>query len=134
MKYRNQHFLLRCAVAIILLVHSVPGIFNNGINDFGNRYLNTIGFAPLGLPIAWAIKVSHIAAAICLLFNKYIQWACIITIFILIMGIIMIHFQEGWFVVGGGRNGVEFNFLLIMVLTHLLFSNRYKQKIPSVGV
>jgi putative oxidoreductase len=29
------------------------------------------------------------------------------------MGIIMVHAREGWFVVGAGRNGVEFNVLLI---------------------
>ncbi|WP_164975085.1 DoxX family protein [Flavobacterium sp. YO12] len=105
--------LLRIAVAVILLTHSVFGIFNNGINDFGNLYLNQIGFAPFGVFLAWSIKLSHIAAAVLLLFNKYVKPAGFVTIFILVMGIILVHFQEGWFVVGGGRNGVEYNFLLI---------------------
>jgi putative oxidoreductase len=122
MKIYNSTLILRVAVAIILLVHSIPGIFNNGINDFGNLYLNDIGFAPLGVPIAWAIKISHILAAGCLLFNRYIKLASIVTIFVLIMGIILVHFKEGWFVVGGGRNGVEFNFLLICVLLSIMFS------------
>lgn len=119
----NSTFLLRVGVAVILLMHSVPGIFNNGINDFGELYLNPIGFAPLGVPIAWAIKLSHVAAAICLLFEKYVKWASIITIFILLMGIIMVHFREGWFVVGAGRNGIEFNFLMIIVLITIMFPN-----------
>jgi putative oxidoreductase len=38
-----------------------------------------------------------------------IKWASIVTIFVLIMGIILVHLEEGWYVVGGGRNGVEFN-------------------------
>lgn len=118
----SNTFLLRIAVAVILLTHSIPGIFNNGINDFGNLYLNQIGFAPVGLALAWAIKLSHIAAAVCLLLNKYIKPASIVTILILIMGIVMVHFKEGWYVVGAGRNGVEFNFLLIMVLLSILFS------------
>jgi len=33
----------------------------------------------------------------------------------------MIHFSEGWFVVGGGRNGMEFNFLLIAALVTIMF-------------
>src|SRR5689334_4135526 len=123
MNIYNSTFLLRLAVTTILLMHSVPGIFNNGINDFGELYLNQVGFAPLGVPIAWAIKLSHVICAFCLLFQKYIRVACIITILILIMGIIMIHFKEGWFVVGGGRNGVEFNFLLIFVLLSIMFPN-----------
>ena len=87
----NSTFILRIAVAIILLSHSIPGMFNNGINDFGNLYLNQAGFAPVGLYLAWAIKLSHIAAAILLLMNKYVKWAGAITILILIAGIIMVH-------------------------------------------
>lgn len=120
--------LLRISVAIILLTHSIVGIFNNGINDFGNLYLNQIGFAPFGVAIAWSIKLSHIIAAILLLMNRYIKLASMVTIFILIMGIIMIHFNEGWFVVGGGRNGMEYNFLLICVLIAIMFPNGFKKK------
>lgn len=117
----NGTFLLRIAVAIILLTHSVFGIFDNGINDFGNLYLNQIGFAPFGVFIAWSIKLSHIIAAILLILNKYLKLAGFVTIFILIMGIILVHFQEGWFVVGGGRNGMEYNFLLIIVLLAIIY-------------
>lgn len=121
--------LLRIAVAVILLTHSVFGIFNNGINDFGNLYLNQIGFAPFGVFLAWSIKLSHIAAAVLLLLNKYVKPAGFVTIFILVMGIILVHFQEGWFVVGGGRNGVEYNFLLICVLLTIMFPNGLQEKI-----
>lgn len=117
----NGTLLLRIAVAIILLTHSVFGIFDNGINDFGNLYLNQIGFAPFGVFIAWSIKLSHIIAAVLLILNKYIKLAGFVTIFVLIMGIILVHFQEGWFVVGGGRNGVEYNFLLIIVLLAIMY-------------
>ena len=119
----NNNFFIRFAVAVILLVHGIGGMFNGGVNDFGNLYLNQIGFAPLGLPIAWAIKISHVVTAFCLLLQKYIKVAAIITIFILIMGIILVHFKEGWFVVGGGRNGVEFNFLLIFALLSIMYPN-----------
>ena len=36
---------LRIALIVIFLVHSLAGMFNNGINDFGNLYLNNVGFA-----------------------------------------------------------------------------------------
>jgi putative oxidoreductase len=127
MKIFNSTFLLRLATAIILLVHSVPGMFNNGINDFGNLYLNQIGFAPVGVVIAWAIKLSHVVCACCLLFQKYIKAACLLTISILVAGIVLVHFKEGWFVVGGGRNGVEFNFLLIVVLLTIMFPGGIKK-------
>lgn len=123
----NGTLLLRITVAIILLTHSVFGMFNNGINDFGNLYLNQIGFAPFGVFLAWSIKLSHVVAAILLILNKYVKLAGFVTIFVLIMGIVLVHFQEGWFVVGGGRNGVEYNFLLIIVLLAIMFPNGFKK-------
>ncbi len=123
----NNTFILRVAISIILLTHGFGGMFNNGINDFGNLFLNKIGFAPFGVAIAWAIKLSHIAAAACLLFQKFIKPACLITIFVLIMGIILVHFKDGWFVVGGGRNGAEYNFLLIFVLLAIMFPNGFNK-------
>ncbi len=114
-------FIIRIALAIILIMHSVPGMFNGGINDFGNLYLNEVGFSPYGLIIAWIIKLSHVVTAILLVANKYIRIISIITILILIIGIIMIHLAEGWYVVGGGRNGVEFNFLLICSFLTIMF-------------
>ncbi len=128
----NNTFLLRVAVAIILIMHSVPSILNNSVNDFGKHYLNEVGFAPLGVPLAWAIKISHVVAALCLLFEKYVKWACLITISILVAGVIMLHAKEGWFVVGKGRNGVEFNFLLIVVLLTILYPTGLKGKITKL--
>lgn len=116
--------ILRIAVGIILLTHSVFAIFNGGINDFGNLYLNTIGFAPFGLVLAWAIKLSHVVCAISLFINRYVKIASALTIFILIMGVILVHFKEGWFVVGGGRNGMEYNFLLIAVLAQIMVNDK----------
>ena len=123
MKIINNTFFLRFSIAIILLAHSIPSFLDNSIHDFGNLYLNQNGFAPVGVYIAWAIKISHVVAALCLLLEKYVKLVSIVTIFILLMGIIMVHYQEGWYVVGGGRNGVEFNFLLIFVFLTLIFPN-----------
>jgi putative oxidoreductase len=117
----NATFLLRIAVSVILIMHSIPGMFNNGVNDFGNLYLNAIGFAPFGVAIAWAIKISHVLAALCFLLEKYVKIAGIITLLILVMGIVMVHWPEGWYVVGGGRNGIEFNFLLIAAIVTIMF-------------
>jgi putative oxidoreductase len=57
------------------------------------------------------------------LLNKFIKPIAVLNILILIFGIIMIHAWEGWYVVGGGHNGVEFNFILIFIFLSLLFPN-----------
>jgi len=128
----NQTFLLRIAMIIILLAHSIPGMLDGGVNNFGNFYLNQVGFAPIGVALAWVIKLSHVVAAGCLLVERYVKWACGVTILILIAGIAMVHYPEGWYVVGGGRNGVEFNFLIIFVLLTLMFPNGFKKQNTKV--
>lgn len=126
-------FILRFATAVILIMHSIPGMFNNGVNNFGNLYLNTVGFAPVGLYLAWAIKLSHVVCALLFLTNKFVKPAAIVTIAILVAGIIMVHFKNGWYVVGGGSNGVEFNFLLIAVLLTIMFPAGFFSTKPVNG-
>ncbi|MFT3978856.1 MAG: DoxX family protein [Ferruginibacter sp.] len=124
MRFFNNFFFLRLAIAVILLMHGVPSIVSGDVNIFGNEHLRAQGFGSMGLPLAWAIKLSHIAAAVCLLLNRFIKPAAIVTIIILVTGIFMVHLKDGWYVVGGGNNGVEFNFLLIFALLTLLFPGR----------
>lgn len=114
--------LLRICTAIILIVHGAGGMFDGGINGFG-EYLDTKGFAPAGLFIAWVIKLSHIVAAIGIVAGRWLLWVCPLTIIILVAGIFMVHLPNGWFVVGGGFNGIEFNLLLIFVLLAIMFEN-----------
>jgi putative oxidoreductase len=128
MNILNTTFLLRAAIAVILLLHSIPGMLDGGVNAFGKFYLNEQGFSPIGVPLAWAIKIAHVLAAACLLFNRFIIPACGVIIAILIGGIIMVHGREGWYVVGGGRNGVEFNFLMIAVLVYILYQDGFRKR------
>ena len=48
-----------------------------------------------------------------------VRFVAPIHIAILTAGIAMVHAREGWFVVGGGRNGVEYSVLLIACLAAL---------------
>ncbi|MBS1666320.1 MAG: DoxX family protein [Bacteroidetes bacterium] len=123
-------FLLRCGVGIIFLSHSLHGIFTkNDVNDFGNLFLNKIGFSPFGVFIAWGVVISQIITSLLLIVNKVVKISCIINIVILIFGIVTVHFAEGWYVVGAGRNGMEFSFILIVVLVTLIMSvGRYEKQ------
>ena len=123
---KKSIYILQISIAVILLTHAIPGMFDGGINAFGEFFLNAIGFAPFGVAIAWAVKLSHVICAIALVANRFVKLASIITIFVLIMGIVLVHFKEGWFVVGAGRNGVEFSFLLICVLISIMIINNKK--------
>lgn len=42
------------------------------------------------------------------------------------MGIVLVHAPEGWFVVGLGRNGMEYSVLLIVCLLSLAYQDMSK--------
>ena len=119
-------FLLRSGLAVILLALSIFSVFSGDVNHFGTDYLDHIGFTPFGLYLAWIVKLTHLFSAPLLLMNRWIKLVSISNIIIFVMGIILIHAREGWFVVGGGRNGVEFNFLLIICFLSFLFPEGFK--------
>lgn len=117
----KKSLFLRLALSVILLMHSVDSIFSGDVNKFGLLFLNAIGFNPVGLYLAWAIKLTHLISVPLLWFDKCIKPVAICNILIFAFGIYYIHWENGWFVVGGGRNGCEFNFLLICCFFNLMF-------------
>lgn len=121
MNFNLTFIFLRIALIAIFIMHSVPSIVSGDVNGFGTLYLDKIGFAPFGLYLAWSIKLSHVALCIALLTDKYLKLLGWITIFILLTGIFILHINDGWFVVGGGRNGIEFNILLIASLLTVIY-------------
>ena len=128
MKWLTQDNLIRLALIIVLLTHSIPSILTGDVNNFGKLYLDAVGFAPFGLVLAWSIKLSHLACAISLMVNRFLKPLGFITIFIWIVGIFMVHWKEGWFVIGGGRNGIEYNVFLIFAMAAVLIGAR-KEKV-----
>lgn len=115
---------------MIMAMHCIPTMLDGSINGFGTEYLDKVGFAPFGLFLAWAVKLTHLIAIPLLLFNRYVMPVAIANILILIVGIFMVHLENGWYVVGGGRNGIEFNFLLIFSFLTLMFPHGLKRGNP----
>jgi len=127
----DRALFLKLTLAVTMVAHSVPGMIDGGVNAFGRLYLDAAGFAPFGLPLAWAIKLSHVAMAASLLSGRFLKPLGWITILVLVMGIIMVHGREGWFVVGGGRNGVEFNVLLIAAFLTVMYPDGLRRRSGS---
>jgi len=118
----KKYFFLRCGLSVILLMHSVISIFSGDVNNFGLLFLDSIGFSPFGLYLAWMIKLVHLASVALIWVDSFIRPVAVCNILIFIFGIYYVHWQNGWFVVGGGTNGIEFNVLLICSFLQLMFS------------
>jgi putative oxidoreductase len=114
--------ILRVVVAILLGIHGIYRGWTGGAKFFG-LYLTETGF-PLGSVIAWSITIFEIVGMVALLWRRFVIPVSLIFIFILSTGIVLVHAREGWFVVGGGRNGVEYSVLLLSSLLALIVSHR----------
>jgi putative oxidoreductase len=112
--------IIRIVVALVLSVHSIYRVIAGDVAGFG-EYLGSIGF-PLGVALAWFITLSTFAASVALVIRRLVVPACICHMVVLFMGILLDHVHDGWFVVGGGRNGMEYSVVLIACLFAVLWS------------
>jgi putative oxidoreductase len=113
---------LRVTVAVLLGIHGFYRAFAGGVAGFGS-YL-TISGIPFGLSLAWLITVFEMAGSLLLLLGRFVSAVVPGFLLILVSGVVMVHAREGWFVVGGGRNGAEYSVLLIVSLLIVLLSHR----------
>lgn len=107
---------LRAGVAALLIVHGVHRLrAGGGIEGFG--VFLTSQHVPFGLVVAWALTVVEILGGLALAAGRFVRPLALWFTVELAFGIAMVHAREGWFVVGGGRNGMEYSALLILCLT-----------------
>ena len=112
--------VVRITVAILLGIHGIARIALGIVDDFGG-FLSQVGL-PLGVVWAWGVTIFELAGAVFLILRKHVVLVATLFIIELLAGIILVHWQEGWFVVGAGRNGVEYSVLLIVCLSALIVS------------
>ena len=112
--------MVRIAAAGNMIIHSIARLYAGTIPDF-DGWLHSLGFPPF---TAWGITFYELLAGLALIWGKkWVPALCIIFCVQLIMGIILVHGPEGWFVVGGGRNGMEYSVLLIICFASTAIAN-----------
>jgi putative oxidoreductase len=104
--------LLRISLAIIFLAHSVVRIANGSIWQFGD-FMTEKGF-PYGIIWVFGITAFEIIGGILLLVGYFTKVVSAGFILLLLVGILLIHINSGWFVGEHGTGGIEYSFILIM--------------------
>ena len=118
--------IFRTCVPLLLITHGVTRISNGTVGGFG-EFLSGNGF-PLGFFIAWGITVFEIFGGLSLILGYFVRWICAVFILELATGIILVHANNGWFVVGGGTGGMEYSVLLIVSFFVIAGTSREKSK------
>lgn len=124
---------IRIATALLLLIHGAYRALSGGVEPFG-LWLEAQGF-PAGYGWALAVTVYEWVGPALILSRRWVSLAALGHIAILCLGIAMVHLPEGWFVVGGGRNGMEYSVLLITCLAATAWAYRKgaDQHMPAGG-
>lgn len=106
--------LLRVLVALIFMAHAVVRIANGTIPRFAG-FLEGKGL-PFGTLIVWLITAYEIAGGILLAAGRFIRILSAGFILLLLIGIVLIHAAQGWFVGEHGTGGCEYSVALIGAL------------------
>ncbi|HTH55266.1 MAG TPA: hypothetical protein VL728_04425, partial [Cyclobacteriaceae bacterium] len=96
----DRTFLLRFGLMVIMIMHGVPSFIEMSVIDFGNALTEVFGFGFMGIPMAIFVKLIHVLTIPALFLNKYLKPLAVLNIIIFVMGIVLIHWKHGWYVVG----------------------------------
>jgi putative oxidoreductase len=105
---------VRVTTAALLFAHGVARLLSGGVAPFGD-WLASQGI-PAGLAVAWAVTGFELLAPPVWALGRFVRVLCAVHALILLVGVVMVHAPVGWFVVGLGRNGMEYSVLLIACL------------------
>jgi putative oxidoreductase len=108
---RRAMTALRWVLSLLIFVHGAYRISVGGVPGFG-EWLGSLGL-PAGPAIAWTISLMELLGTPVLAWGRFQRPLALWYAGQLIFGVILVHAPEGWFVVGGGRNGVEYSVLLV---------------------
>lgn len=117
---------LRMMMGIIFILHAGVRVYNNTLPGFG-EFLDGKGF-PYGFYLAWAVTIFELVGGILMFFRFFVKIFCIGEMIILITGIITVHSENGWFVVGRSLNGIEYSIVLITILTAIFIAERKAER------
>lgn len=120
--FRQALVAIRCGLAALLFIHGVARVYSGGVVPFGG-FLDSVGL-PFGIAIAWGVTLFELLAAPLLAWGRRVTPISVVFALIYACGIWLVHAPAGWFVVGLGRNGMEYSVLIILCLLANAWAHR----------
>jgi len=121
--------VLRVTVALLILIHGVYRLAAGLVEPFG-LWLDSLGF-PFGYGWAMAVTLYELVGPALMLARRWTSLAALGHVFILTLGMTLVHLPAGWFVVGGGRNGMEYSVFLIVSLLAIAWAYWPPRRAPG---
>ena len=108
--------IVRIATASLIFIHGAwrASHWDPNVTGFG-EWLSSLGL-PEGFYWAAAVTIYELIAPLFILARRFVTLACLGHMGIVALGAVLVHYPDGWFVVGAGRNGMEYSVLLLVCL------------------
>lgn len=114
--------VLQVAVGLMLAAHGAIRLSAGTVNGFG-EFLNAKGFL-IGPAIAWFLTIFEMAGGLLMAAGLFVKWIAAVFMIEIAMGIILVHANNGWFVVGHQSGGVEYSVLILFSLLVIAASGK----------
>ncbi|MCY3699141.1 MAG: DoxX family protein [Gemmatimonadetes bacterium] len=111
--------ILRVVIGLIFVMHGVPKLAG-GIADTA-AFLGSLGIPLRGIA-AWGIALAETLGGACLIAGLFVTPFALLLTAHMLAGIFLVHLANGFYVVGPGQGGYEFNLLLIAALLTLVLA------------
>lgn len=111
--------ILRMTLGVVFLSHGLPKLLG-GASGMG-EFLSQLG-VPLAGVVAWSVASLEVAGGAFLLLGVLVTPAAVLLALHMFAGIVLVHGGNGWYVVGPGQGGTEFNVVLIAGLLALILT------------
>ncbi|MFB6241042.1 MAG: DoxX family protein [Gemmatimonadota bacterium] len=111
--------ILRVVIGVIFIAHGYPKIAGGvaGTADF----LGQLG-VPLAGFFAWVVTLLEFFGGIALVIGFLVTPLALLFSIHMLTGIVLVHAANGFYVIGPGQGGIEFNLLLIAGLLALVLA------------
>lgn len=111
--------ILRVTLGVVFVSHGLPKLLG-GVGALQGM-LGDMGVPVSGL-VAWLVTFLEVGGGLALLVGFLVTPFALLLSFHMLMGLLLVHLPEGWYVVGPGQGGAEFNTLLIAALLTLVLA------------
>ena len=123
--------LMRVLTAVLFMAHAAVRIINGTIPRFA-EFMEIQGF-PHGAAWVWAITLYELTAGTLLILNVGVRWAASGLALIAAVGILLIHWKNGWFVGEHGVGGSEYSIALLAMLLVIAAHDARRQSATSMS-
>lgn len=105
--------ILRVVLGVVYVTHGLPKLLG-GIDGTAG-FIGQLGF-PIPLLFAWIVALLETFGGLALIVGFLVRPVALLFVVEMAIAILLVHARAGWYVVGPGTNGAEYDTVLIAAL------------------